>query len=39
MFTISAQGKSAKERFDELLYQHSGMVETASITTVPIYYL
>lgn len=39
MFTISAQGKSAKERLDELIYQHSGMIETASITTVPIYYL
>lgn len=39
MFTISAQGKSAKERLDELLYQHSYSVESATITTVPIYYL
>lgn len=39
MFTISAQGKSAKEKLDELIYQHNGMTETATITTIPIYYL
>lgn len=39
MFSISSQGKSAKERLDELLYQHSHCVETATITSVPIYYL
>ena len=39
MFTISAQGKSAKERLDELLYQHSYSIESATITTIPIYYL
>ena len=39
MFSISAQGKSAKERLDELLYQHSYSVESATITTIPIYYL
>ena len=39
MFTISAQGKSAKERLDELLYQHSYCVESATITAIPIYYL
>ena len=39
MFTISAQGKSAKEKLDELLNQHSCMMETATITTIPIYYL
>lgn len=39
MFTISAQGKSAKEKLDELLYQHTCVTETATITTVPIYYL
>ena len=39
MFTISAQGKSAKERIDELLYQHGYCVESATITTIPIYYL
>ena len=39
MFTISARGKSAKERLDELLYAHSYCVESASITAIPIYYL
>lgn len=39
MFSISAQGKSAKDRLDELLYQHSYCIESVSITTIPIYYL
>ena len=39
MFSISTQGKSAKERLDELLYTHSYCVETATINTIPIYYL
>ena len=39
MFSISAQGKSAKDRLDELIYQHGYCVESATITTVPIYYL
>ena len=39
MFTISSQGKSAKDRLEELLYQHSYSIETATITTIPIYYL
>ena len=39
MFTISAQGKSAKERLDELLYAHSYCSESATITSIPIYYL
>jgi len=39
MFSISAQGKSAKERLDELLYQHSYCIESATITAIPIYYL
>ena len=39
MFTISAQGKSAKESLDELLYQHSHSIETATITAIPIYHL
>lgn len=39
MFSIKAQGKSAKERLDELLYQHSYCIESATITTTPIYYL
>ena len=39
MFSISAQGKSAKDRLDELIYQHGYCVESASITAIPIYYL
>jgi hypothetical protein len=39
MFSISAQGKSAKERLDELLYAHGYCTESATITTIPIYYL
>lgn len=39
MFSISAQGKSAKDRLDELIYQHGYCVENATITTIPIYYL
>jgi hypothetical protein len=39
MFSISSQGKSVKERLDELLYQHSYCIESASIQSVPIYYL
>lgn len=39
MFSISSQGKSAKAMIDELLYKHSYCIATASITTVPIYYL
>ncbi len=39
MFAISAQGKSAKDSLDELLYKHSYCNETASITAIPVYYL
>ena len=39
MFSISAQGKGAKDKLDELLYQHGYCVESVSITTVPIYHL
>ncbi len=39
MFSISAQGKSAKDKIDELIYQHSYCIESATITTIPIYYL
>ena len=39
MFSISAQGKSAKDRLDELLYQHSYCIESVNITTITIYYL
>ena len=39
MFKISSQGKSAKDRLDELIYQHSYCIESATITSIPIYYL
>jgi hypothetical protein len=39
MFAISAQGKSAKTVVDELLYQYGYCTESATITTIPIYYL
>ena len=39
MFSISSQGKSAKSAIDELLYQHSYCVASATINTIPIYYL
>ena len=39
MFSISAQGKSAKDKLDELLYQHGYCIESATITAIPIYYL
>lgn len=39
MFSISSQGKSAKATIDELLYKHSYCIESATINTIPIYYL
>ena len=39
IFSISAQGKSAKERLDELLYQHGYCIENVTINAVPVYYL
>ena len=39
MFSISSQGKSIKDKLDELLYQHSYCTETANISAIPIYYL
>jgi hypothetical protein len=39
MFSISAQGKNAKDKLDELLYTHGYCIENATITAVPIYYL
>ena len=38
-FTISSQGKSAKEALDELFYNHSYCVESITLNTIPIYYL
>lgn len=39
MFSISSQGRSAKDTLDELIYQHGYCTESATITTIPIYYL
>lgn len=39
MFSISTQGKSAKDSIDELLYNHSYCTESISINSIPIYYL
>lgn len=38
-FNISAQGKSAKDALDELLYQHSYCTNSINITAIPVYYL
>lgn len=39
MFKISAQGKSAKDELDSLLYNYSYCVETISLSALPVYYL
>ena len=39
LFSKSAQGKSAKEAIDTLLYNHSYCVESVSITSIPIFYI
>lgn len=39
MFSISSQGKSAKQKIDDLLYKHGYCIESATINTIPIYYL
>lgn len=39
MFTISSQGIDAKNKVDELLYQHSYCTESIQINAIPIYYL
>ena len=39
MFSISAQGKSAQEVLDTLLYNHSYCIENISLKTIPIYHL
>lgn len=39
MFSISAQGKSAKDSIDTLLYEHTYGQETISLQSIPIYYL
>jgi hypothetical protein len=39
LFTISAQGKSAKDEIDDMLYNYTYCVENITITAIPIYYL
>ena len=39
LLTISAQGKSAKEVLDDLLYQHLYFSEAINISSIPIYHL
>ena len=39
MFNISAQGKSAQDLLDELVYNHSYCIESVTIQSVPIYHL
>jgi len=39
MFSVSSQGKSAKDKLDELLYKHSYCAESVNISAIPIYYL
>jgi hypothetical protein len=39
MFSKSAQGKSAKEEIDSLLYVHNYCIESVNITSIPVYYL
>ena len=39
LFNISGRGKSAKERIDELLQEHSYCIEATTIAAVPIYHL
>lgn len=39
MFNISTQGKSAKDKLDELIYNHAYCIESATINSIPIYYL
>lgn len=38
-FSISAQGKSAQDELDNLLYQHTYATEAVTLTAVPIYHL
>ena len=39
LFTISSQGKSAKDVLDEYLYQYSYCTETVSVSALPVYHL
>ena len=39
LFTISAQGKSAQDELDNLLYSNTYCTESISITCLPVYHL
>ena len=39
LFSISAQGKSAQDALDNLLYNHSYCIESITLQAIPIYYL
>ena len=39
LFTISSQGKSAKDVLDEYLYQYSHCTESINVSALPIYHL
>jgi hypothetical protein len=39
LFTISGQGKSAKDEIDDMLYNYAYCIENITITAIPIYYL
>ena len=39
LFNISSQGKSAQDKLDELLYNHSYCIENITIQSIPVYYL
>ena len=39
LFSISSQGLSAKDKLNDLLYQHTFCVESVTINAIPIYYL
>lgn len=39
LFSISGQGKSAKDVLDDMLYNYAYCTESITLTTIPIYYL
>ena len=39
LFTISAQGKSAKNMLDQFLFDYAYCAETISVSSIPVYYL
>jgi hypothetical protein len=39
LFVISAQGKSAKDEIDEMLYNYTYCIENITLAGIPVYYL